>query len=46
MEILESAPAAHSEHDEPFRFPVQYVCRPQDSSKLELAHDYRGFMGK
>ena len=45
MEILESAPAAHSEHDEPFRFPVQYVCRPQDSSNPEL-HDYRGFMGR
>ena len=45
MEILESAPAAHSEHDELFRFPVQYVCRPQDSSNPEL-HDYRGFMGR
>lgn len=45
MEILESAPAAHTEHDEPFRFPVQYVCRPQDSSNPEL-HDYRGFMGR
>jgi sulfate adenylyltransferase subunit 1 len=45
MEILETAPPAHSEHDEPFRFPVQYVCRPQDSSNPEL-HDYRGFMGR
>jgi sulfate adenylyltransferase subunit 1 len=45
MEILESAPAAHTEHDEPFRFPVQYVCRPQDSTNPEL-HDYRGFMGR
>ncbi len=45
LEILESAPAAHSEHAENFRFPVQYVCRPQDSANPEL-HDYRGFMGQ
>ncbi|MFV0370430.1 MAG: sulfate adenylyltransferase subunit CysN [Azonexus sp.] len=45
LEILESAPAAHSEHAEKFRFPVQYVCRPQDSANPEL-HDYRGFMGQ
>ena len=45
MDILETAPAAHTEHDEPFRFPVQYVCRPQDSSN-PLLHDYRGFMGR
>ncbi len=44
LEILEAAPAAHSEHNEQFRFPVQYVCRPQDSANPEL-HDYRGFMG-
>ena len=45
LDILESAPAAHTEHDEPFRFPVQYVCRPQDSANPDL-HDYRGFMGR
>lgn len=45
LEILESAPGAHSEHAEKFRFPVQYVCRPQDSANPEL-HDYRGFMGR
>ncbi len=45
IEILESAPAAHTEHSEPFRLPVQYVCRPQDSANPEL-HDYRGFMGR
>ena len=45
LEILEAAPAAHSEHTEKFRFPVQYVCRPQDSANPEL-HDYRGFMGR
>ena len=49
MEILEAVPAAHSEEStqlrEKFRFPVQYVCRPQDSANPEL-HDYRGFMGR
>jgi sulfate adenylyltransferase subunit 1 len=45
MEILEAVPAAHTEHTEKFRFPVQYVCRPQDSANPEL-HDYRGFMGR
>ncbi len=45
LDVLESAPAAHTEHAEPFRFPVQFVCRPQDSSNPEL-HDYRGFMGR
>ncbi len=45
LETLEAVPAAHSEHAEPFRFPVQYVCRPQDSANPEL-HDYRGFMGQ
>jgi len=45
LDILESAPAAHTEQDEAFRFPVQYVCRPQASDDPEL-HDYRGFMGR
>jgi sulfate adenylyltransferase subunit 1 len=45
LEILETAPVAHSEHGEPFRFPVQYVCRPQKADDPEL-HDYRGFMGR
>ncbi|MBS1207931.1 MAG: sulfate adenylyltransferase, large subunit [Proteobacteria bacterium] len=44
LELLEKAPAAHTGHAEPFRFPVQFVCRPQDSANPEL-HDYRGFMG-
>ncbi|WP_313953929.1 sulfate adenylyltransferase subunit 1 [Accumulibacter sp.] len=45
VEILETVPAMHSAHAEKFRFPVQYVCRPQDSGNPEL-HDYRGFMGR
>ncbi|HWU85199.1 MAG TPA: sulfate adenylyltransferase subunit CysN [Rhodocyclaceae bacterium] len=45
LDILEAAPCAHTDRDERFRFPVQYVCRPQDSANPEL-HDYRGFMGR
>ncbi|MEY3202588.1 MAG: sulfate adenylyltransferase subunit CysN [Pseudomonadota bacterium] len=45
IEMLEAAPVAHSEHTEKFRFPVQYVCRPQASDDPAL-HDYRGFMGR
>ncbi len=28
LDVLETAPTAHSETDEHFRFPVQFVCRP------------------
>jgi len=45
LDVLETAPAAHTERAEAFRFPVQYVCRPQASDDPEL-HDYRGFMGR
>jgi sulfate adenylyltransferase subunit 1 len=45
IDILEQAPAEHTERAEDFRFPVQYVCRPHDSANPEL-HDYRGFMGR
>ncbi len=45
LEILESAPAAHTETLEQFRFPVQFVCRPHASDDPTL-HDYRGFMGR
>ncbi|MCK9984676.1 MAG: sulfate adenylyltransferase subunit 1 [Azoarcus sp.] len=45
LEILEAVPAAHTEQAENFRFPVQFVCRPQDSANPEL-HDFRGFMGR
>ena len=45
LDILEAAPPAHNAQAEKFRFPVQYVCRPQDSANPEL-HDYRGFMGR
>ena len=45
LDILEGAPSAHSECDEQFRFPVQFVCRPQQAGNPKL-HDYRGFMGR
>ncbi|MCB5189622.1 sulfate adenylyltransferase [Methylobacillus arboreus] len=45
LELLESTPPAHSERTEPFRFPVQFVCRPHASDNPEL-HDFRGFMGR
>ena len=45
IEMLEAAPSAHCEHNEPFRFPVQFVCRPHASDNPEL-HDFRGFMGR
>ena len=45
MEVLESAPGVEGRLTQPFRFPVQYVCRPQDAANPEL-HDYRGFMGR
>jgi len=45
MQLLEEVPPAHSEQAEQFRFPVQYVCRPQASDNPEL-HDFRGFMGR
>lgn len=45
FDVLESTPTAHSERGEPFRFPVQFICRPHKSDDPVL-HDYRGFMGK
>jgi sulfate adenylyltransferase subunit 1 len=42
MEVLESAPSAHGEARENFRFPVQYVCRPRTAEH----HDFRGYMGR
>jgi sulfate adenylyltransferase subunit 1 len=45
LEVLEKAPTAHSETEEPFRFPVQFVCRPHQSDDVAL-HDFRGFMGR
>ena len=45
LEMLEKAPAAHTEQSEEFRFPVQFVCRPHASDDHDL-HDFRGFAGR
>ncbi|PKO83109.1 MAG: sulfate adenylyltransferase subunit CysN [Betaproteobacteria bacterium HGW-Betaproteobacteria-11] len=45
LELLESVPTVFSETDQRFRFPVQYVCRPQRADDPVL-HDFRGFMGR
>jgi len=42
IDILEEATTAHSARREQFRFPVQYVCRPQ----MAEYHDFRGYMGR
>jgi sulfate adenylyltransferase subunit 1 len=42
LEILEGAPAAHTEGREALRFPVQWVCRPQTAAH----HDFRGLAGR
>ena len=42
LNILEEAPAGHTEGHEAFRFPVQWVCRPQ----AESFHDFRGLAGR
>ena len=45
LDILETVSTTDTGETAPFRFPVQYVCRPQDASN-PLLHDYRGFMGR
>ncbi len=42
MELLESVEIDHDVNTTDFRFPVQWVCRPQ----TEEYHDFRGFMGR
>ncbi len=42
MELLETIPLDHDLNTRDFRFPVQWVCRPQT---LEH-HDFRGFCGR
>jgi len=45
LEVLESTPSRHAAREEPFRFPVQWVCRPQVADD-PLLHDYRGYAGQ
>jgi len=42
MEKLESVQIEHDVNTTDFRFPVQWVCRPQ----TDEYHDFRGFMGR
>ena len=42
LELLENVEMEHDVNTSDFRFPVQWVCRPQ----TEEYHDFRGFMGR
>ena len=42
LEVLETAPVGQAEVPLPFRFPVQWVCRPRD----EAHRDFRGYAGR
>jgi sulfate adenylyltransferase subunit 1 len=42
IELLETVEIDHDLNITDFRFPVQWVCRPQ----TEEFHDFRGFMGR
>jgi len=42
MDLLENVEIDHDLNTTDFRFPVQWVCRPQ----TEEFHDFRGYMGR
>jgi len=42
LEYLENVEIDHDVNTTEFRFPVQWVCRPQ----IEEYHDFRGYMGR
>ncbi len=42
MELLETVPIDRDVNTRDFRFPVQWVCRPQTAEH----HDFRGFAGR
>ncbi len=42
LELLEKVEIDHDVNTSDFRFPVQWVCRPQS----EAFHDFRGFAGR
>ncbi|MHB1101123.1 MAG: sulfate adenylyltransferase subunit 1, partial [Burkholderiales bacterium] len=42
LEVLENIEIDHDINMEDFRFPVQWICRPQ----TEEWHDFRGYMGR
>ena len=45
LDLLEAVDVSGSLADEPFRFPVQLVSRPQQAASLAL-HDFRGYQGR
>ncbi len=45
LDLLESVDVSASLTEEPFRFPVQLVSRPQQAASLAL-HDFRGYQGR
>lgn len=42
IDLLENIDIEHDVNLDDFRFPVQWVCRPQ----TEALHDFRGYMGR
>ena len=47
LEHLETVPVGSDPSDEPARFPVQYVIRPQGGTGVAEEHrDYRGYAGQ
>ncbi len=42
LDLLETIPLEHDVNTSDFRFPVQWVCRPQTPEH----HDFRGFAGR
>ena len=45
LQILENTDVTEKSNSSSLRFPVQFVCRPRDSSNEKL-HDFRAFMGR
>ncbi len=45
LDLLEAVDVSGGIAEEPFRFPVQLVSRPQQAASLAL-HDFRGYQGR
>ena len=45
LDILESVDVSTTITEQPFRFPVQLISRPQHAESAEL-HDFRGYQGR
>lgn len=46
LELLEQLPTGEDPTHQPFRFPVQYVIRPQSGAREERFVEYRGYAGR